>query len=216
MFELQFSSGLILKLFGYLKSSKMPTRALAPCFIWTACLALCWAGLVLAQAAICSPSALGDDTEDTEKPTFRAERFKSFDEAVTRDEEMLVTDAYALHAVIVYAASAHDDLPFRARATLHFIGSGRAGYIPGRVSSEEVVLQPVRLQKGTQPVELRIVADGYERSARRAILHVGELAIWDDIALAPLTASSVAAALAGSRRRKPRVDLELTLRATAS
>ncbi|MCH8880933.1 MAG: hypothetical protein IID34_13770 [Planctomycetes bacterium] len=177
-------------------------------FIWAGCLTLCWAGSVAAPTANCAPSTLGDDAEDTEKATLRARRFKSLTEAVARGAELLATEAGARYAVIVYAVSAHDNRPLHARANLYFVGTGRCGYLPGHASSDEVVLQPVRLLRGTQPVELRVVADGYERLARKGMLRVGELAIWDDFVLSPLTASSAAAVVGRVWLEDEAVDLE--------
>ena len=177
-------------------------------FIWSGCLALCWAGSVAAPIANCAPSALGDDARDADKATFQTQRFKLLTEAVARGAELLATEAYAHHAMIVYAVSAYDNRPLRARATLHFVGKGRGGFVPGHASSDEVVLQPVRLRRGTQPVELRVVAGGYERLAQRGILRVGELAIWDDLVLSPLTASSAAAVVGRVWLEDESVDLE--------
>lgn len=155
-------------------------------------------GLFSGNLSVADPPspAQGDAGRDTRKKPIRQQRFKSLDDAVARAEEELQTDYDFPITALVYTFSTSDNHTVQARTELHFIGNSRGGYLPGRASASEAVLILVRISRFSQPVELHIVVPGFEKYVRRTILRAGELTIWDDIVLEPITARS-AGALAG-------------------
>lgn len=135
---------------------------------------------------------------DASKTTVRQQRFKSLDEAIARAEEELKTEHRFEVAVIVFTISTPNEQTALARTELHFVGHS-SGYLPGRISTSEAVLQPVIIRRSTQPVELHIISPGFDKYIRRVILHAGALIIWDDIVLDP-TSQQTAASVMGRVR----------------
>ncbi len=133
-------------------------------------------------------------------------RFDSLEEAVAHAEDVLRGQEHADDAALVYIISTPDDRPISARTELHFVGR-EGGYIPGSVRTDRPVFRLILVTRRARPMELRIFAPGFERATRRAILHPGEILVWDDIFLEPLTNSS-AASLHGRVWLEDDADLE--------
>lgn len=142
------------------------------------------------------------------KKTARQQRFKSLDAAIRRAEVELRTDYKFPIAALVFTFATPDDQPVQARTELHFIGGSRGGYLPGRASSSGAALIPVLVSRASQPVELHIVAPGFEKYVRRAILKPEVVTIWDDIVLEPITERSAASVAGRVRLEDEEEDLE--------
>jgi hypothetical protein len=129
------------------------------------------------------PPAEGDD-----RRSLRPQRFDSL-EAALAAADIELRRAHRLGvATIIYAARTHDDRGFRGSAELRSVDPSGGGYIPGTLSGGEYILQPIFVFRSTRAVELHILVPGYERFLRRAILRDGDMLVWDDILLDPLTA----------------------------
>ena len=157
-------------------------------------------------APLSSASSAGQ--EDPAKKTLRQRQFKSLAEAIDRADEELETDyAYGV-AVLVYTIRTPDDQTMPIRTELRSIGNAGGGYIPGKASTNEAVVRPVFVRKSTRPVALHILAPGFDRYIRRVILHPGELVVWEDIVLEPMTNRSTASLVGHVRLEDDDEELE--------
>ena len=112
------------------------------------------------------------------------------------------------YSALVYTISAHDGRTVRARTKLYFRDDGRGGYIAGIASTTEAVLQMVFMKGSTRLVELHITAPGFDKYRRKVILRPGELTIWSDIVLEPITERSAAAVVGRVRLENENENLE--------
>lgn len=129
---------------------------------------------------------------DLEGPGRRAyqERFQSLEDAVARAEEILNAEKFRDDAALVYSINTRDGGRVRVNTDLCFGRCGDGGHIPGRASTGESVVRPVLLFREARALELQIRAPGYDVFSRRLIIHAGELVVWDDVMLEPLTRQS--------------------------
>lgn len=131
-----------------------------------------------------------DNIQETRKKPVPKRKFDTLAQAIAHAEDELLIDYSRKTAAIVYSFTTPDDQPVIARTKLQYVGKGRGGYRPGKASTSEYVLLLVFLMRITEPVELHIVAPGFEKHIGRAILRPGGLTIWNDIVLEPITARS--------------------------
>jgi len=145
--------------------------------------------LCTANPLVASPpsSAQSGDSDAGCESELRQQRFATLEEAATRAYEEIDTPHRFEVAALVYRFTAPDRQTVRGMTELHFVGGGRGGYSPGSAKTADAVLQPVFIHRLPQAVELHIMAPGYEKYVRRGVLYAGELTVWDDIVLAPIT-----------------------------
>lgn len=152
--------------------------------------------------------AQGDAEKTPRKKTPRQQQFKSLEEAIAGAEVELQADYRFPIAALVYSFSTPDDRSVQARTELHFVGTGRSGYLPGRAQTSGAALVPVHVPGVSQPVALHIIAPGFERYMQRTILHPGEIIIWGNIVLKPTTEKTAAAVVGRVRLEDEDKELE--------
>lgn len=148
--------------------------------------------IVIADPPSSAPST---DRKDTRNRILLQQRFQSLDEAIARAEEELETESRVKTAALVYTIRAADDQTVHARTELRYLGKSGSGYLPGKITTSQFMLQPVFILSTPRPVELHIIAPGFDTYKRRVILHAGELIVWDDIVLEPMTERSTASVM---------------------
>lgn len=122
----------------------------------------------------------------------RPQHCDSIEEAVAKAEAALNTEQCRRDTAIVYVIRTANNLPANVLSELHYVGGRRGGYVPGNVPTGETVLHLIPDVRHSLAVEFRLMAAGFETYKRRAILRPGEILVWDDIVLEPLTRRSAA------------------------
>ena len=122
----------------------------------------------------------------------RPQRCDSIEEAVAKAEGALDTEKCRRDTALVYVIRTANNRLVNVRSELHYVGGGRGGYVPGSMFTDETVLRLIPNVRNSQAVEFRLIAPGFETYKRRAILRPGEILVWDDIVLEPLTRYSAA------------------------
>ncbi len=165
-----------------------------------ACISLTDVGLL--STALCT------DSKNKKGTRVQRQRLDSLDEAIAKAKIELNTDHTVGVAAIVYTISTLSGQTIQAHTKFRSAGRSAAGYIPGTISTSEAVMQPAIIRGATRAVELHVIAHGFERCIRRVILHPGELVIWDDIVLEPITNQTAASIVGRVRLEGEKDDLE--------
>ncbi len=184
-----------------------PDRVLRRRAVWplSACVAFVAFGAIYSSPAdhgvavpSSPPAAQRDADSDGGRSSIRrTQRCDSIEEAVAKAEAALNTEQSRLDTAIVYVIRTANNLPVNVLSELHYVGGRRGGYIPGNIFTDEIVLRLVPNVRHSQAVEFRLMAAGFETYKLRTILRPGEVLVWDDIVLEPLTRRS-AASLVGT------------------
>jgi hypothetical protein len=148
----------------------------------------------VALGAICffAPLSQGQDERDSENDGVcssvrRWQRCDSIEEAVEKAEAALDEEKCRRDTALIYVARTANDRRVNISSELHYVGGKRGGYVPGSMFDDEIILRLIPNVRSTQAVELRLMAPGFETYKLRAILRPGDILIWDDILLEPLT-----------------------------
>jgi hypothetical protein len=117
--------------------------------------------------------------------SIRERKFDTREEAVAEGERMLSEGHWMNLAIVIFSVRAMDGLPFRGKTKLY--DARGLGHIPGQVGPGEFVLKVVQVRETTYPAALHLIVPGFTRLEKRVILRAGDLVIWDDIVLEPIS-----------------------------
>ncbi len=146
-----------------------------------------------------------------ESKTIRRQKFKTLEEAIVGAEVELAREHIHGVATVIFSARARDEHRFRGKAEIRLVGPSATGYHGGMLSDGEYVLDPMFIVGSTIPVELHIIVPGYERYVRPMILQAGDLLVWDDIVLEPLTPRNTGSIVGRVRLEDPKQGLNRIL-----